>query len=374
MRIGFDIGPLTPTRTGVGNYCYYLLKHLVEIAPPDSFVGFSSGRGGSDLGELAGRLRHRHVPVPTRLLYGLWRGIGSPGVDRLLGGVDIYHATNYFLPPTARAKRVVTIHDLAFLAAPELHSGRVVGPFAEGMRRYAGDAHAVMAYSEATKRDVVRLLDVPAEKVTVAHMAVDDGFKTVPEDQARAYVRNRCGVDGPFLLYVSTLEPRKNVAGLLEVFAKVAPDLPHSLVLVGNLGPGCEGILDDAGRLGVADRIVHTGFVPHMETPHFYCAADAFLFPTHYEGFGLPLLEALTCGCPVVTSNNSAVPEVVGEAALCHDADDVEGLAESVKRVVADEALRVRLIEAGRRQATRFSWPEAAKTTWSVYESLVAAA
>lgn len=369
MRVGIDISPLTAQRTGVGNYCYYLLKHLLS-AGDCTFHGFSSGRRGIALGELAGKLRHRHVPIPTRVLYRVWDWAGAPTVDRLLGGVDVYHATNYYLGPVSRARTVVTIHDLAFMVHPELCSPKIVGPFSKGMAGFARRADAIMAYSESTKRDVVRQLGVGAEKVTVAPMAVDEGFAPMGREAAEAYVGERYGVRPPYLLFVSTLEPRKNVPTLIRAFETIAADYPHSLVLIGGVGWNAGPILQAIEDSPVRERIIRPGFVPHMKLPAFYCAADAFVFPTLYEGFGLPLLEALLCGCPVVAAENSSVPEVTGGAALLSDAMDVDGIASNVMRVLDDGDLREKLVARGKAHAAGYSWHACAETTLDVYRGL----
>ncbi len=371
MRIGFDISPITRTRTGVGVFCYYLLKHLVQQGPECSFAGFSSGRYQVDLGPLRDTVPHRHIPVPTRVLYKVWTAFGIPKVDTLLGGVDVYHATNFFLPPTKTARSVVSIYDLSFLAVPELCSPKIVRPFSTGVRRFAAEADAVLACSEATKSDIVNRLDVEAAKVTVTPGAVDEGFAPMEREGAKAHVAKHYGINAPFLLFVGALEPRKNVPGLLRAFALVAKDIPHNLVLVGPLGWNPRGLFETLEALDLGERVVRIGYVAsHAELPAFYCAADAFVFPTFYEGFGLPLLEALTCGCPVVTSENSSVPEATGGAAVYADPTDVESIANGIRQVLEDAALRESLIARGLEHARRFSWHACARTTLEVYRRL----
>jgi len=374
MRVGFDVGPITQERTGVGNYCYYLLKHLLAMSANSDceLRGFSSSLGRIALAGLVPPLKHRHVPVPTRVMYKMWDILGAPKVDRLLGGVDAYHATNYYLPPTKRARRVVTIHDLAFLAVPELCSPKITGPYSKGIGRFAEDADAVLVYSESTKADIVNYLGVCPEKVTVAPMAVDEDFKPLARDAAAHFVKREFNVDRPFLLFVSTLEPRKNVPTLLRAFSRVAKDVPHNLVLVGSVGWNAEEIFKTLEDLNLSERIIRPGFVRHMDLPSFYCAADAFVFPTLYEGFGLPLLEALTCGCPVVTSDNSSVEEVTGGAALYSDAMDVEAIADGIRRVLEDSDLRDDLVARGLEHAKGFSWQSCAESTMEVYRRLAA--
>ena len=370
MHIGFDVAPITRTRTGVGNYCFYLLKHLLSLAGNGSFTGFSAGRSRVDLGELGDRLPFRRIPIPARVLYALWDRSLFPPMDRLLRGLDVYHATNYFLPPAGRAKRALTIHDLAHLAVPEVCDHRIVKPFAAGLRRFASAADALLVYSESTKRDIVDYFDIDPKRITVTPMAVDDAFVVMPRDEAVERLAVRHGITGPILLFVSTLEPRKNVMGLVRAFALLQHEIPHRLVLVGGVGRNSDEVFSEIEILGISGRVVHVGFVSHLELPAFYCAADAFVFPTHYEGFGIPLLEALVCGCPVVTSDNSSVPEVTGGAALCVDSNDIESFADAVRTVLNDSDLRDSMVAKGKAHAQTYSWRRCAEQTYAVYESL----
>jgi len=368
MRIGIDISPLTPARTGVGNYCYYLLRHLIRVGADCEFAGFSSGRAPIKLGDLDRVLIHRHIPVPTRLLYAAWSALGAPKVDAVLGGVDVYHATNYFLPPTKSAARVVSFHDLAFLVTPELSSPKIQRLFAKGVRRFAKEADAVLTCSASTKADIVRMLEIAPERVTVTPYAAGDHFAPMDPAEAQAYIAEHYGVPQPFLLFVGTLEPRKNIPTLLRAFAAIAHQVPHTLVLLGAAGWHAQPIFDTIEELDLSQRVVHLGFVRSAhDLCVFYCAADVFVFPTLYEGFGLPILEAMKCGCPVVTSNNSSIPEVAGDAALCHDACDVEAIAGAIRNLIEDARLRESMVAKGFQQANRFSWEACARTTLDVY-------
>lgn len=371
MRIGIDVGPLTRAKTGVGQYTHALLHQLLRLGGDMEFLGLSSGLGAMDAAALEGLARHRHLRVPTRALYQTWSLLGWPQADRLLGGVDLYHATNYFLPPVAKARRVVTIYDLAFLRVPELCSPKIVGPFSRGVQRFAREADAVLVCSEATRRDVVELLGVPEDNVAVAYGAVDDDFAPVPRATAAQALAERYGLDTPFLLFVSTIEPRKNVLGLLRAFARVAKEFPHPLVLVGGTGWNSEGVDALIAELGLEQRVRRMGYLPdRKDLPLFYSAADAFVFPSFYEGFGLPVLEAMTCGCPVITSELTSLPEVAGDAALYADPHDPESIAAAIRTVLNDEARRATLAAQGRIQAGRFSWESCARVTLDAYRRL----
>ncbi|MBN2311557.1 MAG: glycosyltransferase family 4 protein, partial [Candidatus Hydrogenedentes bacterium] len=226
------------------------------------------------------------------------------------------------------------------------------------------------ACSQSTARDIVRLLDVDPGKITVTYEAVDDEFLPVDPEAASALLAARYGIQRPFILFVGTLEPRKNLTALARAYTRLATDLPHALVLAGAPGWQWAELAAAIAQSPARDRIVLPGYVPRGDLPAFYSAADALAYPSRYEGFGLPVLEAMTCGCPVVTSNNSCLPEVAGDAALLVDAADEAGLESALRTVLEDAATRAALIERGRAQARAFSWQACAETTLGVYKGL----
>lgn len=371
MRIGIDTTPLTGGRTGVGHFLYYQVKHMLRLEPALAWRYFASGRRAPVLDGLSGFDRGRYVPLPTRVMYGVWTALRNPPVDTLLGGLDVFHAANYFLPPVRNARRVLTIYDLAFLRVPEWCSPKIVGPFSRQVPRFVRRADAILTCSEASKRDIVALLQVPPERITVAHGAVDELFQPTGREAARVRVAREHGIHERFVLFVSTLEPRKNVVGLLQAFAKLARVVPHQLVLIGGEGWGVPPVAELAAKLGIADRVVRMGYLPsHADLAAFYSAADCFVLPSWYEGFGLPVLEAMTCGCPVVTSPVSSMPEVAGDAAQYADPADPDAIAGVVLGVLGDADLRARMAQAGRARAARFTWEACARTTLDVYRSL----
>lgn len=373
MRIGFDMGPIARRRTGVGNYCLSLLRHLLLRATSDvSICGLSASLRPPALDELPPGLSCRRLPFPTRLMYLIWNGLRAPTADGLLGGVDVYHATNYFLPPVKRARTILTIYDLAFVKTPELCSPRVVGPFSGAIRRFVEEADLVVAATESTKQDLVDLLGATPEKVRVIYGAAGEGVKAVDKEEAVARLSRRYGLDDPFFLCVGTLEPRKNVAGAVRSFRRMASTLPHRFVLLGGLGWNTEEILRELANPATANRILRPGAVPDEDLGLFYSAAEALVFPSFHEGFGLPALEAMACGCPVITSNTSSLPEVCGEAALYCPPADEQGLADAMLRVASDRDLRSRMIDNGYAQADRFSWSRCAQQTLDTYREVAA--
>lgn len=372
MRIGFETTPITRTRTGVGQYCYHLLRHLLQLDHENEYRGLSSGMEEADLADLA-LSAHRRIAVPTRLLYRTWDVLRRPRVDSALGGVDLFHATNFVLPPTASAPRVLTIHDITFLSVPELCSPKIARYFARHIHRYAADADAILVHSESTRRDLVRHVSVPEDKVVVAPPGVEWVASEPEPERARALLRERYQIERPFVLYVGTLEPRKNVVGALRAFAQSKEAAGHLFILIGKRGWNCEPIFETIETLDLQARVRHLGYLEDQDDlRHFYAAAAAMLFPTYYEGFGLPVLEAMACGCPVATSNTSSVPEVAGDAALMAAPSDVDAHTENLDRLLANASLAATLRERGRARARQFTWTRCAELTLETYKKVAA--
>lgn len=370
MIIGYDATPITTGRTGVGSYCYNLLSRLLVLDRPSNFRLFTCGRGRLDLGQCGLFGRHRHIPLPTRLVYGVWDTFGIPKMERLLGALDVYHATNYYLAPTRTAKRVLSIHDITFIVRPEWCSDVIVRLFAKHTPRFAAEADAIITGSEASKKDIVERLGLAPNKVFVTLYAADAGYQPVERTRAVEEVRRELAIQTPYFLYVGTLERRKNVANIVHAFSRIAADVPHSLLLAGSAGWGYAEIDEVIRASAFSDRIVRPGYVPAALLPSLYSGADGFIFPSRYEGFGLPVLDAMTCGCPVITSTSSSLPEVAGEAALMVEPEDVDALAEAMRRMTLDAELRDTLRTKGLARAAEFSWDRCAAQTLDVYRSL----
>ncbi|MBI2423903.1 MAG: glycosyltransferase family 4 protein [Candidatus Hydrogenedentes bacterium] len=371
MHIGIDISALTPHRTGVGHFTGALLEAMLAEGGEMCFSGFSSGMQPIELRGIAGLERRRHLRVPTRLLYQCWEHLRAPRIDRLLPGIDVYHATNYFLPPSAHARTVVTLYDLTFLKYPQWCSPRITGPFSRNVRRYAPTADAILTCSESSKADIVALLGVAPERVHVTYGAVAPGFAAYTRVAAASRVAQGYGIRGPYVLFTGTLEPRKNITGLLAAYARVAGEIPQSLVLAGGLGWYEKNLDAELARLGISGRVLRPGYItPYSDLAALYGAADCFFFPSLYEGFGLPVVEAMACGCPVIASNVSSLPEVGGDAALYVNPASVEEMAETLRSVCLGTTLRERLAAAGPARAEAFSWEKTARETLAVYRGI----
>ncbi len=375
MRVGIDISPIRERRAGVGSYCIGLLDgfaDLARVAGSDvpHLLGFATGLHRPRLPDRFRALPVRWLPAPTRACYAVWDRLGRPRMDAVLGGLDIVHGTNYTMPPTRRARRVATVHDLAFLLHPEWANPRAVRFLTQRIRNVCATADHVVACSETTRRDVLRLLDVPETQVSVAHEGVDGRFRPMPRAQAQALVTQELGIAEPYFLFVGTIEPRKNLTTLARAFASVRNELPHRLVVCGALGWHTEPILEELARLG--DGLVRPGYVPGELLPALYAGAAACLAPSWYEGFGLTAIEAMACGCPVAASTGGSLPEVTGDAALLAPPEDEAGWADALRRLASDEALRERLSTAGIERARSFTWRACAERTLAAYRQALA--
>jgi glycosyltransferase involved in cell wall biosynthesis len=312
------------------------------------------------------RLWHRlHLPVP---------------IETLVGAQELFHATDFVLPPTyARTRTLLTVHDLSFIRDPDSATPALRRYLNAVVPRSVARAHHVLADSLATKEDLVELYGTAPDKITVLYSGV--GARFTPEKQRgeeeRVRRRYKLGHQ-PFILSLGTLQPRKNYGRLIAAFARVADvsrwidgrPASHNLVIVGKQGWLFDSIKADVARLGVRTRVIFPGYVDDQDLPALYRAADMFVFPSLYEGFGLPPLEAMACGTPVVTSNVSSLPEVVGDAGLTVDPTDIYALADTMGRALQDSRLRQGMIERGLARAAEFTWLRAARQLLQVYRQV----
>jgi glycosyltransferase involved in cell wall biosynthesis len=288
-------------------------------------------------------------------------------------GIDLVHGMAYALPFLSPARGIVTVHDLSFLLFPSVFN-RVNRLYVSAItRQTVRRAQAVIADSENTRQDLIRLLGVPAQKVVAIPLGVDAGYAPPPPDQV-AQFRQRAGLPDRFILFLGTLEPRKNLAVLVRAYAELRRVDPHAptLVLAGGAGWRYAPLFGLVEELGLKDHILFPGFVPQSDVTLWYAASETFVYPSLYEGFGLPPLEALACGTPVVTSTASSLPEVVGDAALLVPPDDPTALADALRRLLADTGLRAEMRARGLARAARFTWLRTAEATVDVYNRVLA--
>lgn len=382
MRIGMDGHPLMGQRTGIGRYQLNLLDHLIAdpagaVEAIDLLVPLGWRSHGRQRAELAafvrnrfpsGHIRTRGIGMPSQLLQLLWRATSHPCVDGWLPGIEVFHGVNFWLPPLHRARGVITVHDLGFLALPELHTPAQRAIHGK-LGRSLGRCARVIAVSENTRRDFLRHYSYPAERVRVIPLAADPGFRPIQDPAVLAQARERFRLPPSFILSVCTLEPRKNLIALVRAFHHALSRLPSDskLVLAGGSSWGTDQLRATLRELRLDSRVILTGYLSDIDLVVLYNLASCFVYPSRYEGFGLPVLEAMACGTPVICSNASSLPEVTADAAVQVPPDDVVGLSESIRSFVNDRARRAEFAARGVTRAAQFSWSRTASETLAVY-------
>jgi glycosyltransferase involved in cell wall biosynthesis len=319
------------------------------------------------------------TPIRERDLVRLWHRLNLPfpQVEWFTGGpLDLFHATDFVLAPTSARRKIVTVHDLAFLFYPEAAMPGLQRYLNEVVPRSVHRADHIIADSANTARDLHQQWDIDSARISVVQGAVDHAhFRPVTDRNAQARVRHKYEIgDGPFILAVSRLEPRKNHARLIQAFdiARRCADLPHRLIIGGAKGWLFDDIFAQAERLQLGDRVHFPGFIDDADLPALYSAAEFLAYPSLYEGFGLPIVEALACGIPVLTGDNSCLPEAGGPGAFYVKVEDVDALASAIKALASDAKLRQNLAQAGRIHALGFSWENSARQLMQVYERVLA--
>jgi glycosyltransferase involved in cell wall biosynthesis len=326
----------------------HIFDAFVPEAPSNGLVRFVSAGAGVERPAI--RIAWEQTVLPRRL------AALKP---------DLLHGMAYALPLGWPGRTVVSVYDLSFLRFPRNFNTANRVYLTAATRASTKRARVVFTISEHTRRDIVRLLNVPAQRVVVTYPAADERFRVLPADEVEAFRRAR-DLPKEFIFAVGTLEPRKNVVGLLEAYARLPRSRPP-LFVGGGSGWRFSPIFDTVQRLGLQDQVTFLGFVVEDELPHWYNAARLFAFPSLYEGFGLPVLEAMACGTPVITSHAASLPEVGGKAVVLVDPQDSAHLADELLRVLDDDQLRLEMRAAGRIQATRFSWQGMADQTAASY-------
>ena len=369
MRIAIDATSVPPQPAGAGVYAIELVRALAARPPgSDGYALFA--RGDWFDAAVAGRKdwRIERVRAASRPLRTAWEQVRLPARTRALG-IDVLHSTHHTLPLTRmRAARVVTVHDVTFFRIPERYPPARRLYMQASTRLAAKVAAAVIVPSGAVRDDVLRSLALPREKVHVVYEAPASRFAPIDPATARAVVREH-DVEPPYILSVGSLEPGKNRARLIRALHALRNDgVCQQLVVVGQPAWRFEAERSLVRELGMERNVRFLGYVPDADLPAFYAAADVFALPALYEGFGLPVIEAMACGTPVLTSATGATAEVAGDAAVLVDPLSVEAIGDGLRRLLTDADLRAELRRRGIERAAQFSWRRAADETHEVYE------
>lgn len=378
MRIAIDYTPAVHQWAGIGRYTRGLVQALTHLDPETQYTLLVLGRAGSHFTPttLPANFRLRYIPLSDRWATVLWYRLNLPlPVDLFTGRADLFHGPSFTLPPSF-IPSLLTVHDLSFLRYPKGAHPALLAWLTKAVPRSLRRARHILADSESTRADLIELMDMPADQITVVGAGVEERFRPVTDPTTLDRVRMRYQLPDRFILSVSTLEPRKNFTGLIAAFNQLAVIASQSLmtdlhlVIAGGKGWLYDDVFAAAEASPVRERIHFTGFAADEDLPALYSLASLFAFPSHYEGFGIPVLEAMACGVPVVCADNSSLPEVAGDAALLVEATDIEALAEAIHRLLVDISLREKLIERGLAQARKFTWEKAARRLLRVYQNV----
>jgi glycosyltransferase involved in cell wall biosynthesis len=367
-RIAIDYTSAIQQRAGIGRYTRHLVTALAALDHATNYVLFSAGHDPSPPPWPANFTRCE-LPISDRYLSIIWQRLRLPvPIELFTGRVDVFHSPDFVLPPLIRARKVLTVHDLSFIRYPECSSPALLQYLIRSVPPSVRRADYLLADSLSTKQDLIELLGIPEERITVVYAGYDPRFNQQPQVNDQA-ILSQHGIKDPYILGLGTLQPRKNFSTLIRAYNQLAREhqILHKLVIAGGKGWLYDDIFDTVKELGLEERVLFTGFVDDEHLPALYRGAELFAFPSLYEGFGIPIIEAMGCGTPVVTSTSSSLPEVAGDAALCVNPHDSTALTDAMWRSLSDTTLRQTLRQRGLERVKLFSWENAASTLLKVY-------
>lgn len=370
LRIGIDATAIPSNRVGAGVYTFNLVKYLSIIDKKNQYYIFGSPSTIDEWRIKQTNIKFLKVNNRYRPLRILWEHTMLPLLVKKFN-LDILHSPHYTSPLIKTSHSVVTFHDMIFFIYPSLHTLFKRYYFKKMMLASLKHADAIIAVSESTKNDILKYCRVSPSKISVILEAADGIFKPSAYNSIE-YICKKYGLESKkYILFTGLLEPRKNVPVLLKAFAGIRQKGHEiKLAIVGRQGWMYNEIFKTIKQLNLEQHIVFTGYVPETELPHLYSGAAVFVYPSLYEGFGLPVLEAMSCGTPVITSNISSMPEIVGNAALTINPHNHHELMQAIEKIIADSNLSISLKSRGLKRATEFSWEKTAIETLKVYHNV----
>ena len=376
MNIGIDIRVLARgARTGVEEYTINLLSHLLPLEDKINYRLFYNAYQKASLNypwRSLSNVKLNDFRIPNRAFFFLARYFNQPKIDSLLGKTDIYFNPHFFVSPVSKkCRKVITFHDLSFEHYPEFFSWRkrLWQKFLMNAKKEAEGADKIITVSQSTKDDLINLYGIESRKIKVIYSGVGEQFQPIDDQLKLNLIRKKYQLPEKFILYFGTIEPRKNLIGLIKAFEMLRDKHPINLVISGTKGWLYRDIFETANRSKYRDDIFFTGFIEEDDKPYLYNLAELFVYPSFFEGFGFPPLEAMACGLPVIVSSGSSLSEVVGQAGLMTDVSSVDELSWTMDMVLSDNRLKEQLITKGLNQAKKFSWSKCARETLDVLQS-----
>ncbi len=373
MRVCIDCAPLLVRCAGMKSYLYYFARHLLLNKGEHDFRAFPflNWFGGLDLLESSinheGSMIGRYATTARLLLVNISNKGEHGALDWLMPGVDLFHATNHVRNPPRGRKLTTTLHDLTTYTLPDAHPASHHEMEKSFVEKVVLKADSVIAISEHTRQDLIRLFDFQPERVEVVYEGIADSYFETHAEGVTA-VRAKYGLTKPYILHVGTIEPRKNIDRLLDAYEQLKPSVREEfpLVMVGSIGWAPESTINRMENPPKGVRYLR--YVPEVDLPFLTTGAEICVYPSLYEGFGLPVPQAMATGVPVLTSNVSSLPEVAGDAAVLVDPMSTAEITSGMERLLTSPSLREELAAKGRTRAQRFSWDRSAKETWRYFE------
>jgi len=372
MRIAID-ARMGHTRVGMGVYVRGLISHLGEIDRENEYFIIVHKHKNADFVPVQENFAvwETSISYENHFTRDLWEQAYLP-LKLHKAKIDVYHGLNYVLPILGDTGMVLTAYDMISFATPEWYKPISRFRVQRLLKMSAKRAHKIITGSENSKRDIIKILGVPEEKVRVIYIGIDDVYRPINDKRKLDSVKARYNITDRFILHVGSLSPRKNIPRLIDAYSRLPAEIleEYQLVIVGKRSWKADEIFAKVKQLKLEDKVVFTGFVEDSDLPLLMNRAALLAFPSLYEGFGIPPLEAMACGTPVVASNTSSIPEVVGDAALLFDPYNVEEMTVAMHRALTDEQLRSDLRQKGFERIRHFSWEKAARETLAVYEEV----
>lgn len=378
MTIGIDISALTIKRTGVGNYSLSILESVLSLDKKNNYVLFAFVFSGESFIRESSLVKFPNVKLKIYrthrgLLRRLWHFIPFASADFFYKGVDFLHLSDIFYLPTRRIPTLATIYDLTPSLFPHYHYARNIEFHNRRNKFIAKHAKLVITLSQNSKKDINNVMGMPASKIRVIPGAISDKYypiknRTLIQKVLRKYHLK----EGQYFLFIGTIEPRKNIEGILQAYAKIRNQIksPFKVVIIGEKAWGWKNLQKNIKKLNLEKKILVTGYIPDADLVPIINGAKLFIYPSFYEGFGLPVLEAMACGIPVISSNTSSLPEVIGDSGFMVDPNDHNKLASYMLKIIHDTKLHAKLSKKALERSKLFSWKSSAQKTLKVYEEM----
>lgn len=369
MKIAIDARPISwYNGTGIGTYTENVLKNLINIDNKNNYHIYWSGKNYNSY-----KKNNTKIVMTSKKHHRYFQLHYFPG-NLTNEDIDIYHVpqNGIGLNDIIKCKKIVTVHDLIPYIMPETVGKGYLIKFLKEMPNIIENSDGIITVSNYSKKDILKFFPIDEKKIYVTHLAADKQFKPLDKEKCIKLTTEKYNIKTPFILYLGGFSERKNVHSLIKAFSKVYNNLDkeYKLVIVGSYRDSSQKLIKLVEKLNMTNNILFTGFVSQAELPIFYNACEAFVYPSTYEGFGLPPLEAMNCGTPVITSNVTSIPEVVGDAGILINPYDISNLTTAIGNLLSNESLRNELSKKGYERSKDFSWKKTAENTLSVYEKV----